>query len=653
MAATTSFGMRLFTLRVTHEEDFLSVLDLAGAFLVGWIHTANDAWTDLANHRDHRHTCHYRLRDMVVVFSSLEENVKKKRLGDLSLDDMMGADVSPESAPILMKGKRAHIPGEYLEDKPMILAEFNSRIEGPKRWVSGEFAFDATQFNLDLFTKLFGGPKLEAPARFEAPAPVHTAPVECPKDFKFKTKPYDLQLRAFNAARGKNRFSLFMEMGTGKTKVALDLAADHFLRGDIQQVLVFAPKGVHSQWTESTSEKESALQEHCVVPYDKATWPFKELPKPARKKLQVVSFNRDALIHDKPFAMMMEYVSRAPTFIIPDESHNYANAGSQRSKQLLKLCLKAWGVLLLTGTPVFKNLVNLWAQFKLLDERIIGHRYVTTFRSQYCIMGGFEQRQVVGSKNVDHLMAKVDPYIFRASKDELGLPPKIFSERVFEMSKAQAAHYNSLKKEFLTQFKDGTNLTVANAAVMIMRLQQIACGYLSMEGHTEEIEDARLPALMEIIEQREGPMVIWCRFRHDVERIVDALEGQAVSYYGGNTQAENDYQKSLYLGGHARFFVGTPDKGGTGVDGLQKRTRTIVYYSNSFSSQFRWQSEDRTNRIGMHGDSMLYIDLIARGTVDRRIKQVLQRDAQLRDRVMDVTTKLSLRDLEQMIMGDM
>lgn len=577
----------------------------------------------------------------------------KKKLKDLSLDDMLGEDVSPESAPIVMKGKRAQIPGEYLEDKPMILAEFNSMIEGAKRWVSGAFAFDATQHNLDMFRKYFGGPKLEAPSRNEEAAPEHTAPPVMPKDFKFKTEPYPLQLRAFNAGRGRNRFAMFMEMGTGKTKVALDLAADAFLRGDITQVLVFAPKGVHSQWTESTSEKESALQEHCVAPYDKATWPFKELPKPVKKKLQVISFNRDALIHDKPFAMMMEYVTRAPTLIIPDESHNYANAGSGRSKALYKLCVRAWGVLLLTGTPVFKNLVNLWGQFKLLDERIIGHRYVTTFRANYCIMGGFEGRQVVGSKNVDELMTKVNPYIFRASKDELGLPPKIFSERVFEMSKAQAAHYNKLKKEFLTSFKDGTHLTVANAAVMVMRLQQIACGYLSMEGNIEEIEDARLPALMEIIEQREGPMVIWCRFRHDVEKICEHLEGHAVSYYGGNTQAENDYQKSLYLSGHARFFVGTPDKGGTGVDGLQKRTRTIVYYSNSFSSQFRWQSEDRTNRIGMHTDSMLYIDLIARGTVDRRIKQVLQRDAQLRDRVMDVTTKMSLRDIEQMIMGDM
>lgn len=573
-----------------------------------------------------------------------------KKKFETSFDDLFGSkDVSEEAVPLLMKGHRASIPGEYLEDKTMALAELSSVIEGKKGFVSGSYTFDATQHNLDNFRRLFGGPELKAPARFEEPAPIDHKPVAMPKDFKFKTKPYDLQLRAFLAARGKRRFALFMEMGTGKTKVSLDLAADHWLAGNIEQVLVWAPKGVHSQWTEDTVEKPSALKEHCAVAYSAATWPFKELPKRTKGKLQVVSFNRDALIHDKPYDLMMEYVTRAPTLIIPDESHSFANPTSQRSKAAYRLCMKAWGVVLLTGTPVFKNLVNLYGQFKLLDERIIGHRYVTTFRSAYCVMGGYENKQVVGHKNVEDLLKKVDPFIFRAKKDELGLPPKIFAERVFQLTKVQQHHYNRLKKEYVTQFADGTPLTVTNAAVMVTRLQQIACGYLSHEGEVEEIEDARLPALLDIIEQREGPMVIWCRFRKDVERIAAELGGEAVMYYGGQNQKENDYAKTLYIGGHARFFVGTPDKGGTGTDGLQKMTRTVVYYSNSFSSQHRWQSEDRTNRIGMHTEGCLYIDLVAQGTCDRRIMAVLRRDAQLRDTVMDVTTRMNLKEMRELI----
>lgn len=571
-----------------------------------------------------------------------------------SFADLRGEDVTPERVPIVMKGDHAEIPGEYLKDNGS-LASFSVRIEGRRAYTKeGAYRFEATQHNLDTFRAIYGGPPLQAPKRkaeaILAPTP-SAEPAKRPKDYKFKTEPYDLQLRAFLAARGKRHFAFYMEMGTGKTKVTIDKASDDYLAGDIKQVLILAPKGVHAQWTYSDSDVTSQVDIHCPVPNTCETWPFKALPRPTPTKLQFVSFNVDALLGDAAYDLMLQYCQRAPTLIIFDESHKFKNAAAKRSKMAAKLVKYAWGVLLLTGTPVAKNLVDLWSQFKLLDERIIGHRYITTFRSTYCIMGGFEGRQVVGHKNLDDLLVKINPYIFRAKKSELGLPPKIFAERVFDLSNTQKKHYTNLKKEFITAFKDGTPVTVPNAAVMILRLQQIACGYLAHEDKLEEIEDARLPALLEIIEQRSGKMIIWCRFQRDVERICERLGGYAVPYYGPNTDQENAWSKQQFISGDAQFFVGTPAKGGTGVDGLQKVARTVVYYSNSFSSIERWQSEDRTNRIGMVHDDCLYLDLIARGTVDRRLINVLKRDATLRDAVMDVTAKLSVREMMEIIEG--
>ena len=165
----------------------------------------------------------------------------------------------------------------------------------------------------------------------------------------------------------------------------------------------------------------------------------------------------------------------------------------------------------------------------------------------------------------------------------------------------------------------------------LLRLQQLLCGYLvTDEGETVEIANNRINTMVEVIEEMEGKVIIWSRFRHDIKKIKKELikiygSGAVVTYYGDTTQ--DDREKAIYgfqNSPEVRFFVGNPQVGGMGIT-LHAATN-MIYYANDFNLETRIQSEDRAHRMGQD-KSVLYVDLIAPNTVDVHIvKSLLQKD---------------------------
>jgi SNF2 family DNA or RNA helicase len=136
-------------------------------------------------------------------------------------------------------------------------------------------------------------------------------------------------------------------------------------------------------------------------------------------------------------------------------------------------------------------------------------------------------------------------------------------------------------------------------------------------------------------------MVVWCRFRHDIELLKRRFGDKAVVYYGGMTSTEKAAAKDQFLTRDTvQLFLANAASAGTGVDRLQEVTSTAVYYSQSFNSLERWQSEDRTNRIGTQGTST-YTDIIGRKSVDRMIVKNLRAKRDLSD--------MTLNNLKEMI----
>jgi SNF2 family DNA or RNA helicase len=147
--------------------------------------------------------------------------------------------------------------------------------------------------------------------------------------------------------------------------------------------------------------------------------------------------------------------------------------------------------------------------------------------------------------------------------------------------------------------------------------------------------------MMDIIEQRGGKIVIWCRFHEDIEIVMKKLGSKAVDYYGKTSEAQRSINKQLFLDPNSgvEYFVASPEAAGTGMDGLQHVCQTAIYYSNSFNSLARWQSEGRIWRDGTTGTAM-YFDLIAKGSPDNRILANLKDKKDISDLTLDEYRKL-------------
>ena len=532
----------------------------------------------------------------------------------------------------------------YRDDSRTIMLQ--KSVEGRRMWVAGgNLLIEDTGMNRRKVIDLF--PQVTFVSTDVGPKA--TQPLHAREMFTYvqKTAPYAHQMRALEAARRKRHFALFMEQGTGKTKVALDRLGELYGQNLIDAVLIVTKKGVHSQWVNEQVPTHLGDQ----VPRIAEAWKGKRFGDAMFKKgieLRIATINIDALNaktgYDQALAFCTAHKGRLA--IVVDESQVIKNYAAGRTKACMKLAPFAFTRMILTGTPIAKDLCDEWSQFNFLDADIIGVKYVTSFRNQYCIMGGFENRQVIGVRNIEGFKKMVDPYSFRVTKEaELDLPPKVYANVVFEMSDIQKQHFKNMKTMFATKLDSGDVVAVKIAATCVLRLQQITCGMLPPAeegGEITYLPNPRMDALKELLEQREGKAVIWARFNHDIETICHELGHEAVAYYGKTSTEDRQKAVADFLDPNSKvkYFVSNPSAGGTGLNLQGGGCRTVVYYSNSFASLDRWQSEDRTHRIGTT-QTVTYFDLICAGSPDRKILANLQAKKSISD--------LALGELKELI----
>lgn len=516
-----------------------------------------------------------------------------------------------------IEGSSAIIPTRA---SPAVLAAL-PQVEGRRSWLKGGgLKIEDTPHNRAIFERIMPGVVWEglevAASEFDV-SETQTA-------FKFKRQPDPHQEEALKRMHGKNVFGLFLEQGTGKTKVAIDRANQLFAAGQITGVLVVTKKGVHRQWVDSELPKDHS------APYEGGWWEGKALSDGLKSQgvsLKWWSVNYDALRSAKAFKICEVFCRshNGRLLIIADESQCIKNHTSARHKAMARLKPFSSHRLLLTGTPIAKDLTDEWAQLKWLDHRIIGVKYITTFRAQYCIMGGYEGRAVVGHKNLEEFKTKVAPWTHRVTKKQIGYIPKHYKEWVFDLAKDQKALIRQVKQELIAEVSEQQTLSINSATAAFTKVQQIANGFLIDEfGQVIRLMPAeknpRAIALLEWLEANEGKAVIWTRFIADRELASEALKGAGVGFveYSGS-DAERHTAKASFVGDEpVRCFLANPQSAGTGLDGLQRVCSQALYYSNSFNSIDRWQSEDRIDRRGMIGGSV-YTDLIAKGSTDRHI----------------------------------
>lgn len=540
---------------------------------------------------------------------------------------------------IEVTGEKAKAIGPF----PTSFIMHMATLSGRKKWEKEGVTFEATASNIRslkesefIFKWMDIKGTLQQQEEFEKDQ-IEEHP-QLWKDYKPAITLYDHQKKALAISCEKEAYAYLLEMGLGKTAIAVANAGYLYMRKKIVAVLIIAPKGVHRQWTEQEIPKHLDKR----IKYKTFTWGDKFDKISNGGSLIFFSMNIDSIRTDRGFNMAEQFLTtyKGRNFMIIDEGHLIKNGSADRTKAAFKLGAISKYRRLLTGTPIAKSIIDAWAQFKFLDERITGHKYMTSFRVRYCIMGGWENKQIVGQKNTDEFFRLIQPHSYRRTKAEvLDLPPKTYIQRQYEMSEETKKHYKSLQSTYMTDFENGEIVDVPNAAVCALRLQQILCGYLPMEdGTLKEISHERIEALLEIVRQVKGQIVIWARFNEDIRRIEKALtkefgKGCCKTYVGATKEKERQVTRLQFNRGEFPYLISNQQAGGTGND-LPGEDRSAIYYSNSHRSLDRWQSEDRIHRIGTKGTVNIF-DLVAARSVDKGILANLRRKKDISSLTLD------------------
>ena len=471
--------------------------------------------------------------------------------------------------------------------------------------------------------------------------------------YKFKTKPYAHQLTALEKSWNKKVFAYFMEMGTGKTKVAIDNIAMLYDNGKINGALIIAPKGVYKNWY------SQEIPEHLADHIKPTTVLWKSLINKTQQEeldklfkpgldLHILVMNVEAFSTKKGVDFAARFLNSHNTFMAIDESTTIKNPGAKRTKNIVALGKYAKYRRILTGSPVTKSPLDLYKQCEFLDEYLLDHSSYYTFRTRYAVLrkahfNGRSVEIVVGYKNLGELSDKLKPFSYRVLKDDcLDLPKKTFMKRTITLSAEQDKVYKQMKQMALAHM-NGKMITTASALTQLMRLHQITCGHFTADdGSIQTIKNNRISELTDLLEEVEGKAVIWAHYQYDVNEIVKTItkeygEDSIVTYYGLTPQDERqDNIKKFQDDPKCRFLVGTPSTGGYGI--TLTAASTMIYYSNGYDLEKRQQSEARIDRIGQE-KPMTYIDIICEETVDDRIVKALRKKINIATEIMGESLK--------------
>jgi SNF2 family DNA or RNA helicase len=467
--------------------------------------------------------------------------------------------------------------------------------------------------------------------------------------YKFKSKPYAHQLKALERSWEQENFAYFMEMGTGKSKVLIDNCAMLYDKGEINGLLLIAPKGVYKNWYESEIPKH--LPDH--IEKKMVLWKSSDKSGEQVKKLNILFetgtefhiliMNVEAFSYDFGKEFARRFLSSHKAMMAIDESTTIKTPTAKRTRNIVGLRDLAKYRRILTGSPVTNSPLDLFSQCAFLDPWYLDHQSYYTFRARYSVMksinlGSRSVNVVVGYRNLGELSEKIQPFSERVLKDDcLDLPAKTYMKRMVTMTGPQEKVYKEMKKYAMAQL-EGKSVTTSTVMVQLMRLHQITCGHFTADdGTVQEIPSRRVDELLDILDEVEGKVVIWSHYQKDVQRIIKEItkkfgEGTVVDYYGLTPQEDRqDNIKKFQENDKCRFFVGTTQTGGYGI--TLTAASTMIYFSNGYDLEKRQQSEARIDRIGQE-KPMTYIDIMTEETIDEKVVKALRKKVNIATEIM-------------------
>lgn len=453
------------------------------------------------------------------------------------------------------------------------------------------------------------------------------------------TKPFAHQQRVWEESRDLEAFAAFWEQGTGKSKLTIDTIGYLYDAGKIDSVIVVAPNGVHRNWItdELPTHLSPDIPLHALAysaPHASTKWHQAAVEKMLNHDgLPLLAISYDAWMTDRGKKAAWKMMKGRKCLLILDESHRIKTPSIRRTRSILAGGKHATYKRILSGTPVTNGPFDIYSQVSFLDPTFwrtaldIGS--FGAFKAHFGVWErGWNNTQqkhydiLAGYKNLPDLAAAIKLISSRVTKEEvLDLPPKLYSKRYYDMTPEQRRVYDSVEGEFMAFLDSGELVTTPLAITRMLRLQQVLCGYVPVDGDDEPTElidkksNPRLKLLRDTMEDVTGKTIIWAIYQKDIDMIMEALRDAGrnpVRYDGTVTDEARAAAKHAFKHGDATDFVANSSMS----EGLTLwEATTVIYYNNSYKLLDRQQSEDRAHRIGQE-HPVNYIDLVCPDTRD-------------------------------------
>lgn len=430
--------------------------------------------------------------------------------------------------------------------------------------------------------------------------------------------PHEYQKYAINYIKSHPMSAVLLDMGLGKTSIALtainDLLFDSF---EAHKVLVVAPLRVARDTWPAEIEKWDHLSDLIV---SVAVGTTIERIQALKAAADIYVINRENLcwLIDKS-GLPFDFDT-----VIIDELSSFKNHQAKRFKSLMRVRPKVKRMIGMTGTPSSNGLMDLWAEFKLLDMGVRLGRFITAFRSNY-FMPDKRNGQIIYSykplPGAEQCIYKKisDITISMKSTDYLKMPELISSEYTVMLSEKEAERYSELARDLVLELPGG-EVTAANAAALAGKLCQMANGAIYNDGgETQVIHHQKLDALEDIIEAAAGkPILVAYWYRHDYERIVEKLRCIKVSF------SKLDTAESIRKWNDKEIPVGLihPASAGHGLN-LQAGGSCIVWFGLTWSLELYQQTNARLWRQGQTAETVVVQHIVTKGTIDERVLRAL------------------------------
>jgi SNF2 family DNA or RNA helicase len=444
--------------------------------------------------------------------------------------------------------------------------------------------------------------------------------------YTFRTRPYKHQVKALKKVLRNGRGALLMEMGTGKSKVAIDWVAATAVRRNPRapaiRALVVCPLVVMGTWHKEIA-KHDPFADNDLVGVD---WRI---------------INYDKMWRPHYYDELVEWMEeRLPTLLIFDESHKIKTPSARRSQAAHRLARHAAGVLVMSGTPMTRGPIDLFSQYKAVDPSIFGDNF-RPFKKRYAVWenkGGYEV--LARYRRMKELRTKIAPITFHIKKQDcLDLPSR--NHKVVPIELPPRAHkvYSAMARQAVAEW-NGVESVAPIVLTRLLRLQQITGGYLHGDDGVAALHTARKDALREYLldmrEQGIGKVGICCRFipeLRDIANVAHDAGYKVLVVYGKVPPAKRDRIFSAFEAtDQPVVFACQIQTGALGRNELVVAHEAISY-SLTYSLDDFYQWLDRYHRPGQR-HNVTYHHFVVPDSVDEAVLLALQTKRQVADLVL-------------------